>query len=213
MAFRDKDYYAILGVPPTASHQAIKSAFRKKALATHPDTNPDNPANSLFFSQLKEAYDVLSNPQKRQDYHYARFFQPITVKEEPTVAEILQQAEQIATLIDAIDPYRVDYDQLMQKLSIVLNELNINVMQQKASEIELNTFVNRLLSCVHHLPYTLAVPFLDQLQQMLRVHPAISLLITKAKKQKKRHSLWEKYQTLAAFLIAIIICIIMYINR
>ena len=62
-----KDYYAILGVGRDATDQDIKHAFRKKARELHPDVNPAPDAEERF-KEVNEAYDVLSDPQKRQMY-------------------------------------------------------------------------------------------------------------------------------------------------
>ncbi|MEF3279788.1 MAG: molecular chaperone DnaJ [Elusimicrobiota bacterium] len=64
----DKDYYRILGVSRNASADEIKSAFRKLALKYHPDRNPDNKEAEAKFKEINEAYDVLSNPEKRKIY-------------------------------------------------------------------------------------------------------------------------------------------------
>lgn len=60
--------YDLLGVPPTADAAAIKQAYRAKAKAHHPDTNP-NPEAEQVMQQLNAAYEVLSDPQRRQAYH------------------------------------------------------------------------------------------------------------------------------------------------
>ena len=62
-----KDYYAILGVPKTASQAEIKKAYRKLARELHPDTNRD-PAAERRFKDANEAHAVLSDPEKRKQY-------------------------------------------------------------------------------------------------------------------------------------------------
>lgn len=63
-----KDYYEILNVPKTASPDEIKSAYRKMALKYHPDRNPDNKEAEEMFKEAAEAYEVLSDPDKRSKY-------------------------------------------------------------------------------------------------------------------------------------------------
>lgn len=65
----NKDYYKILGVEKTATADEIKSAYRKLAMKWHPDRNPDNLEEAKNkFAEINEAYEVLSNPEKRQQY-------------------------------------------------------------------------------------------------------------------------------------------------
>ena len=59
-----KDYYSTLGVPRTANQDDIKRAFRKLASQHHPDKGGD----TQRFQEIQEAYAVLSEPAKRQDY-------------------------------------------------------------------------------------------------------------------------------------------------
>ncbi len=63
-----RDYYEVLGVTKDASADQIKSAYRKLAMKWHPDRNPDNPEAKEKFQEASEAYEVLSNPEKRQRY-------------------------------------------------------------------------------------------------------------------------------------------------
>lgn len=64
----DSDYYDLLGVPRDADAAAIKSAYRKAALANHPDRNPGDPQAEERFKAIAEAYAVLSDPDKRARY-------------------------------------------------------------------------------------------------------------------------------------------------
>ncbi|MCM1983360.1 DnaJ C-terminal domain-containing protein [Lyngbya confervoides] len=63
-----KDYYNILGVSKTASEGEIKKTFRKLARQYHPDLNPGDSAAEARFKEINEAYEVLSDPDKRKKY-------------------------------------------------------------------------------------------------------------------------------------------------
>jgi curved DNA-binding protein len=68
MAVQFRDYYETLGVSKTASEDEIKSAFRKLARKYHPDVAKDKKAAEEKFKQINEAYEVLSDPEKRRKY-------------------------------------------------------------------------------------------------------------------------------------------------
>ena len=63
-----KDYYEVLGLNRDASDEEIKKAYRKLAMKHHPDRNPDNPKSEEHFKEAKEAYEVLSDAQRRAAY-------------------------------------------------------------------------------------------------------------------------------------------------
>lgn len=64
-----RDYYEILGVSKSASDDEIKKAYRKLAIKYHPDKNPDDKTAEERFKEAAEAYEILSNPEKRQRYN------------------------------------------------------------------------------------------------------------------------------------------------
>ena len=68
MAAQFRDYYETLGVPKSASADDIKSSFRKLARKHHPDLAKDKKAAEEKFKEINEAYEVLSDPEKRKKY-------------------------------------------------------------------------------------------------------------------------------------------------
>src|SRR5919107_1066077 len=66
-----RDYYEVLGVNKDASEEEIKKSYRKLAMKHHPDRNPDNPKAEEHFKEAKEAYEILTDANKRAAYdHY-----------------------------------------------------------------------------------------------------------------------------------------------
>ena len=72
-----RDYYEVLGVNKTASEDEIKKAYRKIAIKYHPDRNPGDKQAEEKFKEAAEAYDVLHDPQKRQQYDQFGFDGPM----------------------------------------------------------------------------------------------------------------------------------------
>lgn len=76
MPAKFRDYYETLGVPKTATQEEIRSAFRRLARMHHPDVAKDKKAAEEKFKEINEAYEVLSDPEKRKKYdEYGRYWE------------------------------------------------------------------------------------------------------------------------------------------
>ena len=76
VSYNMKDFYEILGVSETANDSELKSAFRKAAIQHHPDKNPGNKEAESKFKEINEAYQILSDPQKRAIHDHERKYGP-----------------------------------------------------------------------------------------------------------------------------------------
>src|SRR6476619_5946919 len=72
----EKDYYAVLGVPETATAKEIKSAYRKLSRQYHHDTNSGDASAEERFKEISAAYDVVGDEAKRKEYDEARRLGP-----------------------------------------------------------------------------------------------------------------------------------------
>lgn len=88
-----KDFYSILEIPPSASEQEIKKSFRKLSIKYHPDKNFEDERYVQKFIEVKEAYDVLKDPEKRRlfDIEYYAFYNS---KDSEFIDEIQRKREQ-----------------------------------------------------------------------------------------------------------------------
>src|SRR6476646_7695240 len=68
MATPPRDFYEVLGVSKSASQDEIKKAYRDLARKWHPDRNPDDSKAEERFKEIQQAYDALSDPEKRKQY-------------------------------------------------------------------------------------------------------------------------------------------------
>lgn len=73
----EKDYYAVLGVAPTASAKELTQAYRKLARKWHPDANPNDAAAEEKFKEISAAYDVLGDEARRKEYDEVRAMGPM----------------------------------------------------------------------------------------------------------------------------------------
>lgn len=77
-----KDYYAILGIPSSASQSTIRDAYRRLAKKYHPDVN-SSPDAEQIFKEVNEAYEILGDPEKRSQYDNPTYYVPIEPTPQP----------------------------------------------------------------------------------------------------------------------------------
>lgn len=205
-----KDYYQILNVAPTASFEEIKKAYRQLALQYHPDTSNEINIDNNIFIEIKEAYEVLSDTKKRQDYHYKRFYK--TYQQQPVITPeiVLQQSINLAALVAVLDPYRIDYDKLTHQITQIVDVHIIKILQADKNAITREKIIENILKSTSLLNYHMALTIHHILLQIAGEDENMTLKILQQTNYLKRLYYWNKYKLLCAVTVAIILCICFY---
>ncbi len=208
-----KDYYKILSVKPNASAEEIKKAYRKLAFKYHPDRNPEDVVAETVFKEIAEAYEILSDKVKREDYHYKRFYTyNYTYKEKPTTTPqtILNEALKIKTLVEHADPFRMNQDAMLFKLEQLLEQSNIEMLKEENLPAINKNIFDALLAACKPLNYAHSLAAVDKLK-MIPLGEDRSDLLTRFIAARKKADTWERYKSLIAIIVALLLCAIIFI--
>lgn len=204
-----KDYYATLGIPVGATPGAIKKAYRHLVMRHHPDKNAGEAA---FFREIQEAYDVLSDPLRREDYHQQRSLWKATGKtfEAPaplTPEEVLRQAIRLYEKVRAMDLYRIDREGITHAIRRLLDDAQRLNNEPKVSA----QTAHFLLLAAAPLPQSLAHPLRAALEHLASEDTDIQAEIVVFYKRKRNEQLVARYQTPLLILAALALCYLAYI--
>lgn len=207
-----KDYYIILGVKPTASVDEIKRSYRRLAFKYHPDKNPGDVIAEATFREIAEAYEILSDAKKREDYHYKRLYTyNYKFKESPraTPKSILKDALKLQQLVERADPFRMNQDALLLQVEEVLNENNLAILEEE-KQIPMNTQIIEalLIACrpMHFQFYSQAHNKLMQIED-----DSSKQMLTNFYKSKQKENNWNKYKVIGAVLLALLMCLAIFL--
>lgn len=207
-----KDYYSILELKPPVSQQEIKKAYRRLAQVYHPDKNQDDVYAQNRFNDIREAYEVLTNPQKRETYHEHRWFfrsQGIkTTGETTTPVSILKQLLTLERRVARIDQFRSGHHPAVFELEHILSKENMEKLNQD-NDPEINTEILRsAMRCLKYFPYKAIADLFSQENPVTThdIYPQLRQYIL----QRKKAYQWENLRTPLLMLLVIAICLLIY---
>lgn len=209
-----KDYYSILELPPSASTDEIKKAYRRLAHLYHPDKKNDDAYAAAKFSDIKEAYEILTNPLKKDYYLQQRWYlQSIGKKfskETATPVAILKQMMELSQYVSKLDIYRMYHEGLFNHINTILSDENIAVLNSFNDVSINNEVVVSAIRSANPLPYRFITPLMDRLNSIKTNDPSVS----KKKEQLIRHhrqiNYWEKIKVWIILGIVLLICLVIF---
>jgi molecular chaperone DnaJ len=209
-----KDYYKILELPTTASHQEIKRSFRRLAQQYHPDKNSDSHMAAAHFREIHEAYQVLSDPQKRESYHYQRWYVRSTGKpftSAPlTPAHILQECRVLEKYVASMNIFHIRFDAVSLHIRELLTPNAIGILHERNDTATNREIIQSVLTSAHPLPKKFFTPVAGLLLNLAGDDATAQSLIEEALIGKKQRHAWDKYKWVVMVVITATICWLMY---
>lgn len=223
------DYYILLGVLPTATTDEIKKAYRQLALKYHPDRNVGDSKSEEYFKKITEAYDILSDPEKREIYNskYSRYNQQKQSDDSQqqktesnkhsqiTPQLFLNHIKDIRIKIKGINKNRINQSLLYKSINQIFTESNINYLI-KTDDLTINKqIIRETLLCFN----SLSINYIEKLSVCLvklsgSDNDLINEIYVTVKMQKKKQliSNWGLPITIGSIVIVLIIIAILKPN-
>ncbi len=209
-----KDYYTILELQPSASLDEIKKAYRRLALIYHPDKNGNDAYAAAQFTEIKEAYETLTHPAKKDLYLQQRWYaQSIGQRKKQeivTPVTVLKQLLELDRYTSRLDIHRIDKEGLYQYLIGILSNATIESLNSFHEESVNKEIINGALKIGHYLELNNAKHLAEQLKKLAGGNTELSANIDEFILQATRNEFWEKRRVWIIILIVICLCLGIY---
>ncbi len=210
-----KDYYNTLQLEPSATLVEIKKAYRKFAQLYHPDKNSGDPYKAAQFSEIKEAYEVLTNPSKKEYYLQQRWYHQSIGKRKKqeiiTPVTILLQSLELERYVSKLDIFRMDKEGLKQYILDLVPDSTIDQLK-KFNETETNReIITAILKAINTLPKLYAIDILVQLVKLSGNDDISLLAVENFNKKVEKKSRHEKFSLFIIIASTIILCLLIYL--
>lgn len=208
-----KDYYQILQIESHSTLAEIKQAFRRLAMIYHPDKNPNDKYAEVQFNEIKEAYEVLTNPVKKENYLQQRWYNQSIGKrrtaEIVTPVSILKLVLELEQYVSRLDVHRMNKEGLSNYIDELLSAGTVEKLKQ-FNEPEINRqIITSTLSAMR----SLTMKFIGKLPERLGTLADDETSLHRIKnflKNRKRSFLWERYKLAVIIFFTIFICLLIY---
>ena len=210
-----KDYYGLLDIETSATLQEIKKAYRKLALRYHPDKNQHDPYAAAQFTAIKEAYEVLTHPSKKEYYLQQRWYNQSAgirkTQDVITPVTVLKQALELDKYVSTLDIFRLDKEGLKQYVLDLLHDSTIEQLK-KFNEPETNReIISTVLRILHPLPKSFTNHITTRVSRLAEGDEKAVQQITAFVQKNERKNRREKYSLILIIFVTVILCLLIYL--
>ena len=207
-----KNYYAVLGIPQSATGDDIRTAFRALAKTYHPDKAPDNPFAAAHFTEIQAAYEVLSNPARRMAYDEERWLRGLANRSHTAVRItpewVLAEATRLRRHMVTVDTYRMNHAALRDYITALLSPEHLSTLQ-RAPELH-GQILEEIITSSKQLQYEYTGDVVRQLMLLAGNNEALKQRITQWVSERRSQARWNVYHPLIVILFALIICMLIW---
>lgn len=180
----------------------------------HPDKNNDDAYALARFNEIKEAYEVLMSPVRKELYLQERWLKKAggqKIGEELVTAPgILKKSLELNKQVAAMDTYRMNYAGMAARINDLINDHVIEqLIQQNEKEVQSSIF-NILLQTTKPFPYNDTYEVSKQLRKLVNQQPVLLHQIEQVLSKKKKTENWSKFNGLFIFILTILLCLLIY---
>jgi len=213
-----KDYYNILQIQPQATLPEIRQAYRRLAMRYHPDKNNNDPYADAQFSEIQEAYEVLTNPVKKETYLQERWYNQNIGKrrsrEAVTPVSILKLSIELEKYVSKLDIHRMNKEGLSDYIHELLSNETIEKLKQFNEPGINGQIITTILTAMKPLPLKLTKPLSARLELLAGTDEIALEHIKDFLKQRKQSFLWDKYKPFLIIILTLLICLlIIFANK
>lgn len=212
-----KDYYAILDVSPMSTRDEIRKQYRKLAKQYHPDTNADNAYAAARFHDIKEAYETLTQPARKEEWLKDRWLRQVYNQGNGETApltpfSILEKVLAFERSVSQMDVFRMDHFGIVSNAEKFLSSENMECLR-KFNEPDMNRTITRhLLLSLNPIPYSLTKGVLKALEDLAAGDPeSLSMIASFGNRQNKKQKA-ERWTIPLVLIFTVLICLLIWLG-
>ncbi len=210
-----KDYYGILELGTSATLPEIKKAYRRLAQQLHPDKNNNDPWSSARFTEVKEAYEVLTNPVKKEYYLQQRWYNQHLGKKRTqdviTPVTVLKQVLELERYVSGLDVLRMDKAGLQQDILDLCPASTIDQLQKFNEPGMIRDMIPLVLRSMHPLPPNMQGDILSRLHDLAGADPSAHQLLQDYKARSDKKQRRDKYSLVIIIVVTFILCLLIWL--
>jgi len=210
-----KDYYQILELEPSATVQEIKKAYRRLALQYHPDKTNNDKYAAVHFADVKEAYEVLTNPSKKYYYLQQRWYEQSigkkTKQQTITPVVVLKQVLELERYAAKIDVFRMDKGGLRDYILGLVSDETIEKLNSFNEPDITISIIDSIMKSTRVLTPEYTKEIVHQLYKLADKNDMQVLRIRDFEGKLVKKDRQEKYSVVIAIVITALLCLLIWL--